>query len=262
MQEIMKEPTLYLSEKVDIAIARIRQFEPLEGYHLADSGGKDSSTVLALAQMSGVKFDSHYAVTTVDPPELLRFLRKFHPETEWHRPEKSMWRLIIEKRIPPSRRFRWCCAKLKERLGSNRIVLTGIRSAESRNRAGRKMVHPCLKDGTKIFVNPIIDWLQHEVWDFIRTYEIPYCTLYDEGFERLGCVMCPLESHNKRKKEAERFPGFYKAYMRTFEKMLEERRRAGKIGSWENAKQVMDWYLSSGMNRSKSDDPDQLPLFS
>ena len=260
MMDTMKEPTLYLPEKVRIAIARIREFEPTDGYYLADSGGKDSSVVLFLSQMAGVAFQSHYAFTGVDPPELLRFLREHHKETEWHRPERSMWQLIIKSRIPPSRRMRYCCDKLKECYGFGRTVLTGIRWAESRNRSARGMVHPCLKGRGKSYVNPIIDWLEHEVWDFIRTYKVPYCSLYDEGFTRIGCVMCPLESSKKRQAEAVRFPGFYKAYMRTFEKMLEERRKAGKEGSWRTEEDVMDWYLSSGKGKKSGEDENQLSL--
>ena len=60
-------------DKVNNSIERIRTFEPPEGYYFACSFGKDSMTLRALLKMAGVKFDSHYNVTTVDPPELVRF---------------------------------------------------------------------------------------------------------------------------------------------------------------------------------------------
>ena len=62
-------------DKVQIAIERLRQFEPDEGYYLAFSGGKDSITIYRLAEMAGVQFDAHYRVTTVDPPELVKFIQ-------------------------------------------------------------------------------------------------------------------------------------------------------------------------------------------
>lgn len=255
------EPTLYLKERVSTAIARIKQFEPVEGYYLADSGGKDSSVVLRLSEMAGVSFDSHYAFTTVDPPQLLRFLREYHPGTEWHRPKRSMWQLIVDMRMPPTRRSRYCCDHLKERLGGGRVVLTGMRWAESRNRSGRMMVHACLKDKTKIFVNPIIDWLESEVWDFIKTYDVPYCLLYDEGFDRLGCVLCPVQSSKKRERDATYFPKFKAAYMSAFAKMIDARIEAGKTkGDWRTAEDVMKWYLSDGKGKKKDDGT--LPLFS
>lgn len=74
-------------DKVETAIKRFKTFEPAEGYYLADSGGKDSTVVRALAQMAGVRFDSHYNATTIDPPALVRFIREKHPETIFERPE-------------------------------------------------------------------------------------------------------------------------------------------------------------------------------
>ena len=58
------------------AIDRLQTFEPPEGYYLAFSGGKDSQTIYHLAQEAGVKFDAHYNVTGIDPPELVYFIRE------------------------------------------------------------------------------------------------------------------------------------------------------------------------------------------
>jgi len=49
-----------ISEHIKIAIRRLQQFEPPEGYYLAFSGGKDSTVLLHLAKASGVKYDAHY----------------------------------------------------------------------------------------------------------------------------------------------------------------------------------------------------------
>lgn len=67
-------------DKVQTAIERLKVFEPEEGYYLAFSGGKDSVVVKALANMAGVKYDAHYNVTTVDPPELVQFIKEKHPD--------------------------------------------------------------------------------------------------------------------------------------------------------------------------------------
>lgn len=126
------EDTLFGHEdKVQKAIDRLKTFEPPEGYYVAFSGGKDSQCVYHLCQMAGVKFDAHYAVTTVDPPELMRFIKKQYPDVEWERhywddgkPEHyfpdgsprqvTMWNLIADHTIPPTRQARYCCSKLKE----------------------------------------------------------------------------------------------------------------------------------------------------
>ncbi len=135
-------------DMVDVAIERLRSFEPPEGYFLAFSGGKDSVVVKALCDMAGVKYDAHYAITSVDPPELVRFIKNEHPdvirecqhwttENEFHKigDPITMWNLIPSKKMPPTRLARYCCAYLKEPSGEGRRVLTGVRWAESMNRA-------------------------------------------------------------------------------------------------------------------------------
>ena len=127
-------------DKVEIAIKRLQAFEPPEGYYVAFSGGKDSQCVYHLCQMAGVKFDAHYAVTSVDPPELVRFIKDNYPDVKFERQYDkdgkpiTMWSLIPEKRMPPTRIVRYCCEKLKESNGEGRFTLTGVRWGESRNR--------------------------------------------------------------------------------------------------------------------------------
>ena len=123
----------------ELAIARLREFEPSEGYYLAFSGGKDSVVLKALADAAGVKYDAHYSVTTIDPPELVRFIRKHHPEVHWERPSKPFLVRLPEKGFPLRQR-RWCCEEYKEQGGTGRVVLTGIRAAESARRGKRRMV--------------------------------------------------------------------------------------------------------------------------
>ena len=126
--------------KLDIAIDRLKAFEPPEGYYVAFSGGKDSQCVYHLCQMAGVKFDAHYTVTGVDPPELVRFIKANYPDVELVCPKDkdgkriTMWRLIVENRMPPTRVARYCCAELKETQGKERVTVTGVRWAESARR--------------------------------------------------------------------------------------------------------------------------------
>ena len=127
-------------DKVKTAIEILRSFEPSEGYYLAFSGGKDSVTVKALCDMAGVKYDAHYRVTSVDPPELVRFIKEKHPDVKMEIPHYkdgkpiTMWNLIPKKKLPPTRIQRYCCLYLKESGGYGRMTLTGVRWAESANR--------------------------------------------------------------------------------------------------------------------------------
>ncbi len=245
-------------DKVKIAIARLQEFEPPEGYYLAFSGGKDSIVIYDLAVKSGVKFDAHYNLTTVDPPELVQFIKREYPEVEIHKPDKTMWQIIVANGSPPTRLMRYCCRLLKEGGGDGRKVVTGIRWAESNKRAGRRMVENCYKNNTgKTFLHTIIDWSDEDVWGHIHANDIDYCHLYDEGYKRLGCIMCPFQNTKGMLKDAIRWPSYYRAYRRAFGKMLEHRASKGRPTHWNDAQEVMDWWI---YNPPKGD-PDQGVLF-
>lgn len=277
---------IYGKDKVQVAIERLKSFEPPEGYYLAFSGGKDSVVIKALADMAGVKYDAHYSLTSVDPPELVQFVKMFH-DVQIDAPKDkdgnrvTMWNLIPQKKMPPTRLVRYCCKELKEVGGQGRMVITGVRWAESSNRKNnqgeitvmtpkkklktelldsgnftqtdkggvvlnndnedsRKMVEQCYKQ-SKTVINPIIDWSTEEVWEFIKEYKVPYCKLYDEGYTRLGCIGCPMGTGESRRKDFERYPKYKQAYIRAFDRMLNNFDSGGGY-SWKSGQDVIRWY--------------------
>ena len=50
-------------------------------------------------------------------------------------------------------------------------------------------------------IYPILKFNDHDVWQYIRENKLPYCSLYDEGFSRLGCVLCPFSREIEREEE-------------------------------------------------------------
>lgn len=280
-----------LGKKVEKSIDRLKTFQKDEGYYLAFSGGKDSVVCKALMDMANVKFDAHYRITTVDPPELFNFIRYKHPDVsrdvplyedqrgdEWRGKPITMWNLIPWKMMPPTRRARYCCAHLKETGGDGRMCVTGVRWAESNarkdnhgivtmmgkkawrdlgdhpdfqltdrggvvlvndNTDSRRMIEQCYKRH-RTTVNPIIEWTDSDVWEFIRAHGICYCCLYDEGFSRLGCIGCPNAGKHGREQQFLRWPKYRDSYLRAFSAMLKEISMRGH-GSWKNAS-VMDIY--------------------
>lgn len=243
-------------DKVQIAIERLRQFEPDEGYYLAFSGGKDSITIYRLAEMAGVRFDAHYHVTTVDPPELVKFIKQHYPQVARDWPEMTMFQLMCLPRhyMPPMRQARWCCEALKECGGEGRFVLTGIRWAEStRRKTTRQIVEHCVSRRARL-LHPIIDWSDADVWEFIRRQGLVYCSLYDEGFDRLGCILCPMETNPDHiQMQMDRWPQFVKAYVNTFDKLVRLRRKAGLKCTWADGQELFDWWI----DRTKKRPPPQ-----
>jgi phosphoadenosine phosphosulfate reductase len=265
-EKIIGDGEIITRDKVKIAMDRLKAFEPADGYYLAFSGGKDSVVIKALADMAGVKYDAHYNLTTVDPPELVRFIKDVHPDVEINYPKESMWKMIVTHGIPPTRRIRYCCKELKESSGKGRITITGIRWAESTNRKNnrhlvdignlktgevlnddnhesRRIVEQCYRT-RKTLVNPIIDWTDDDVWQFIKENNTAYCCLYDEGFKRLGCIGCPMAGNN-RAIEFERWPTYKRAYIRAFGKLIESRKQKGLPADrqFESAENMFAWWM-------------------
>jgi phosphoadenosine phosphosulfate reductase len=244
------------NDKVAIAIARIRQFTPPEGLYVATSFGKDSIVLTDLVQKSGVKADYHFNLTTIDPPEVIQFGRKHYPFVQVHHPRMSMWDLIVYKRQPPTRLVRYCCEELKERGGADRVVATGIRWEESARRSRRRMIELCRTDTSKRFLHPIIDWTSEEVWGYIRRNKLPYPSLYDEGWKRIGCIMCPMNT--KRKEDALRWPKYAEAYKRAFQRCFDKREKDGlnrPNTTWKSGEDMYNWWI----DEKKEDDDDSTP---
>ena len=268
---MINQLNMFGKTKVETAIERLQTFEPPEGYFLAFSGGKDSVVIKALADMAGVKYDAHYQITSVDPPELVQFVKTFDDVSLDRQHYKdgtpiTMWNLIPKKKMPPFRQARYCCEKLKESSGEGRFVITGVRKAESTarsHRAGletaekksytrdmydpdnpnRELIHICQTHAQRV-LNPIIDWTTAEVWEFINKYNIPYCKLYDEGFTRLGCIGCPMAGQKERKRQFELYPKFKQAYIRAFDRMLEERHKRGLENIQSDGEEVLEYWIS------------------
>ena len=266
-------PSNYLfgtSEYTDKAIERIKQAYDfsqrlnLGKLYVCFSGGKDSVALYGVCKLAfGDSLldccEFHYNVTGIDHPELVYFIREHFSFVQRDMYSKSMWQLILEKKMPPTRLARYCCAELKEHGGEGRFCLTGVRWAESLRRANnrgefesdgkilnadnsddRRLLEHCIPK-RKHICNPIVDWTDEMVWRFIIEQELPYCDLYDKGYKRLGCIGCPMDTH--REKILEDYPKFKEQYLRTFKKMLNIRYEKDLDTSWSNEQEVYEWWL-------------------
>lgn len=220
---------LSLAEKVKKSIANLREYEaealkldPEDGYYLCNSFGKDSTVIRHLAMVAGVIHTNNYNVTTLDPPELIYFGRKHHAETVFHRPKLNMLVRLANSpnRGAPTRIKRWCCSEYKESAATNKVKIFGVRASESPRRKATWKTWQKFKGESGYVLNPILYWTDKDVWDYIKSNGLPYCSLYDEGWTRLGCIGCPMAGE-KRIREFERWPKFEKAWKNGFKKFWE-----------------------------------------
>lgn len=153
--------------------------------------------------------------------------------------EITMWTLIRNRALPPTRRMRYCCDELKERTGEEGdTIFNGVRAEESDSRSKMPMIN--FYKG-KIMARIIIDWLEEDVWEIIHKYNIPYCCKYDEGWKRIGCIGCPLGSGQA--KELGEYPKFKEAYIRAFDDMLNYRKENGMETEWKTGEEVYKWWI-------------------
>ena len=249
-------PDIPLHLLVQRSIALLIANAPKDGspYFGCFSGGKDSICIKELARLARVPVVWHYHMTTIDPPELLRFIRKHHPDVAWDKPRHGNMFRRIERKGLPTRFRRWCCDEYKEIAGPKGCTkVVGVRIAESTRRAARYTQCVMSAPAGRHDVLPIRLWSDAHVWQFIRAKELPYCSLYDEGFTRLGCIGCPLPGGNSRAIEFARWPGYAKqwrlAALRFYKRRASYRKPDGSewgvCKMFTSGEELWDWWLSA-----------------
>jgi 3'-phosphoadenosine 5'-phosphosulfate sulfotransferase (PAPS reductase)/FAD synthetase len=272
-------------DKEQMAIARLQDAARLSLHRygkpllITYSGGKDSQVLVALAERSGIDFEVVNSHTTADAPETVYFIREQFMQMEsrginctiekprYKGKPTSMWSLIPQKMMPPTRLVRYCCAVLKENTGRDRFIATGVRWAESSRRKNsrgvmelmhkdkekriiltsdndekRKLFETCNVKG-KMTVNPIVDWSDDDVWDYTHSEHLPINPLYCEGQKRVGCIGCPMAGRGGRQREFMRWPAYEKMYISAFERMLNIRKVKGLQCDWQTGMDVFRWWM-------------------
>jgi len=235
---------------IQASLETLRQYAPKDGvpYWGCFSGGKDSIVIKELARMAKVPVEWHYSVTTIDPPELVHFIRREHGDVSFDRPPENFFTVALRRGFP-TRVARWCCEEFKEsKSPPGRVMILGVRAAESPRRAANWSTLTYHRRSKTHAVLPILHWRDDDVWRFIRENGLPYCSLYDEGWKRLGCVGCPMA--RARARDFARWPGYEKQWRRLFQRIWEKRagtkQRDGRewfgTARFDNWEQMWEWW--------------------
>ena len=118
------------------------------------------------------------------------------------------------------------------------------------------MFEICTKRNRRI-LNPIIDWKTEDVWEYIRERKMSYCKLYDEGWNRIGCVLCPFSK--KRKKEAEKWYGIKRLYIKALDEVIRIKKERGIETKYNNGEEYLEWWISD--KKKIKTDEDQYNMF-
>lgn len=222
------EDDLYRA-KVASSIGLIRA-QCLGSVSVAYSGGKDSDCLRKLVELAGISAPLIYNVTTFDPPEVVQHVRfvgaaMLHPGTNYFRE--------IEKRGLPTRWRRWCCRLFKHSKMWSDTTILGVRVAESSRRRKRWTSDLVELPRGRILL-PIRTWSDSDVWRFLRENNVEVCSLYSEGFKRLGCIGCPL-ARGSRLRDFARWPGVGRRIESAYRKYVKDNKK------WDADKFWSDW---------------------
>ena len=271
LSEVLSRVRPGLQKKILYSIDLIRKAEkmalrldPENGFYNTFSGGKDSQCLYHLVKLAGVKAKTHMNLTSVDPPEVIRFVKQHYPDVELIKPRMSIYNMAKKKHILPTRRFRWCCAEYKEMSGAGKVTLIGVRKEESARRAKREEISTnikgkrteetfdqwseheetmvaCVGGKDKLLISPIIDWTERDVWEYLNSRGIRHCDLYDRGYRRIGCILCPMSSFRQKRREMAEYPHVRKKWIDTIQWLMDNRWQEHQ---YRTAEDVLEWWIS------------------
>ncbi|MBN1134322.1 MAG: phosphoadenosine phosphosulfate reductase family protein [Methanosarcinaceae archaeon] len=170
------------------------------------SGGKDSLAVLQLASECLEDFDILFADTGLEFPETVENVEAI--ASQYNRTLKTVsaneafWK-SVDDFGPPTVEARWCCKICKlgpitqlieENYKNGCLTFIGQRKYESDTRAKSERVWKNPWVGNQIGAAPIQDWTALHVWLYIFKTGAPYNPIYECGFDRIGCWLCPSSS--------------------------------------------------------------------
>ena len=192
LKELVED--LNYKQKVERSLALIEKAYDRygDGLVVANSLGKDSVCVWALAKMVSPKIKGFIVTTRFKPAETVRFMQEEveqYPELKIFRNDEEIPERLYD--YDPDR----CCYILKvlptrwaiEEMNVTCWV-TGLRCTEGRTRTDYKEVEE--RDKGLIKLNPILIWKEREVWQFLALNGVKVNQLYAEGYRSLGCAPC------------------------------------------------------------------------
>ncbi len=177
------------------------------------SGGKDSSALVELVRRSDVPHYIYFNDTGLELPETINFVDEVGYDIKGK--GDSFWS-YVGKFGPPARDYRWCCKVLKlvptrkalKSLAPG-VTLVGQRKYESSARMKAKSIWKNRWLPEFVTGAPLNDWSSLEIWLYINVRKIKTNPLYQEGFERLGCYLCPSSRLSDYIRIKERYPDLW-----------------------------------------------------
>ena len=189
------------------------------------SGGKDSEVSTLLAREIMPDIDVIFIDTGLEYQDTLKYIKKFAKSYDLNLHIVNgdyFWEELYVKGIP-TKDNRWCNSVCKliplknffmEEYPNKKILtIDGSRKFESFARSNLNYIR---KSGFIDFQSnlfPILDWNALDVWSYIYSKNLPYNPLYDKGFERIGCYLCPSALNSEFFRVKELYPELWNKWV-------------------------------------------------
>lgn len=78
----------------------------------------------------------------------------------------------------------------------------------------------CINGKDSILVSPIFEWSESDVWYFLNdVLGVPHCELYDQGYKRIGCILCPMSQYKHKLRDMKDFPHVKRGWIRAIKEI-------------------------------------------
>jgi len=257
-EDVIKANEKILEEITEEAIKFIRKTKKELRLPVAVSfsGGKDSLVTLDLAKkaLPEEKMKVFFVDTGIEFPETVAYVKGVREELgleEEFYIEKVEPRLFweaFEKFGPPGRDYRYCC-KFAKLAPIRKLILENFPEGKCISLIGQRRYESYSRSTTDIWqnqyipnqinVSPIQNWTALMIWLYIFWQKLPYNPLYDLGYERIGCWVCPSSNMSQ-------FKLLKKSNIELHRKLFSE------LEKWRIERNLPDVYISMGLWRFKT----------
>jgi phosphoadenosine phosphosulfate reductase len=176
-------PRLYVAcsfqKEASVIMDMLVKIEPSTRFFTLDTGflfDETKSTWRALEEHYGITVEAAAGISVDEQA-------RRHGDELWKRDPDAC--CGIRKVVP-----------LKERLSTVDAWVAGLRRDQSPSRGATPKLHWDEKHGLWK-ANPLADWSERDVWNYIAENDVPYNQLHDQGYSSIGCTHCTLPSDGR-----------------------------------------------------------------
>ncbi|MEM0015064.1 MAG: phosphoadenosine phosphosulfate reductase family protein [Zestosphaera sp.] len=205
MEDVIKGNDLWVRSRISKGVKSVAVMVAKTGLPVvvSYSGGKDSLVTLHLTLEAGVEPVMLFNDTGLELPETIHNVeevsRAYGLRSLVADADGKFWD-AANVFGPPGKDYRWCCKVIKlvpiarvyrTNFPGGVLSVVGQRAFESVDRSLSGNVWRNRWLPSVLSMTPIQEWDQIALWSYIHAKRLPVNPLYFEGFERLGCYLCP-----------------------------------------------------------------------